>query len=314
MKIIYDCEQDVKDDVALTFGNFDGVHLGHGFAISTVKKIAQERGLASAVLTFEPHPSTILLSRKNFRLVDQEQKKELISRYDIDYLYIISFNEDFSQISCEDFISKILVSRYNAKHIVVGENCTFGHKRLGDILTLERYSEACGYSLTKLKPLIADGEICSSSVIREHLQKGEMGIANKLLSRPYQVSGIVTKGACRGRELGFPTINIPIEDSMIKPKFGTYYAKVVLTSPLGNTEQNWLYGVVNIGMRPTFKDLKKPIVEMYIFDFNEDVYNYRADIQLLKFMRSEKKFHSINELTSQINYDILSVRNLRIDL
>ncbi|WCR59045.1 MAG: Riboflavin biosynthesis protein RibF [Wolbachia endosymbiont of Ctenocephalides felis wCfeF] len=310
MKIIYNCEQEIENNVALTFGNFDGVHLGHELAISTLKKVAQERGLPSAILTFEPHPSTVLFGRNNFRLINQEQKKELISSYGIDHLYIINFNEGFSQINCNDFISKILIGRYSAKHIVVGESCTFGHKRLGNTLTLRKYSEMYGYSLTELEPLIIDGEICSSSSIREYLQKGEIEIANKLLGRPYQVSGIVTKGACRGREIGFPTINIPIEDCMIKPKFGTYYAKAAFP----DNNSNWLYGVVNIGMRPTFKDLKKPIVEMHIFDFDKDVYDYKVNIQLLKFIRSEKRFHSIDELAKQINYDILEAYQLRTNL
>ncbi|MGL9689285.1 MAG: riboflavin biosynthesis protein RibF [Wolbachia sp.] len=310
MKIIYNCEQEIKNNVALTFGNFDGVHLGHELAISTLKKVAQERGLPSAILTFEPHPSTVLFGRNNFRLINQERKKELISSYGIDHLYIINFNEGFSQISCNDFISKILIGKYSAKHIVVGESCTFGHKRLGNTSTLRKYSETYGYSLTELEPLIIDGEICSSSSIRKYLQKGEIEIANKLLSRPYQVSGIVIKGACRGREIGFPTINIPIENCMIKPKFGTYYAKAAFS----DNSPNWLYGVVNIGMRPTFKDLKKPIVEMHIFDFNKDVYDYKVNIQLLKFIRSEKRFHSIDELIKQINYDILEAYQLRTNL
>ncbi|MGL9717845.1 MAG: riboflavin biosynthesis protein RibF [Wolbachia sp.] len=342
MKIIYDFDQGIESNVVLTFGNFDGVHLGHEFAISTLKKTAQERGLSSVILTFEPHPLTVLSNRNNFRLINQERKKELISSYGIDYLYIIDFNKDFAQASCDDFISKVLIGRYNTRHIVVGESCTFGHKRLGNILTLRKYSETYGYSLTRLEPLIIDGEICSSSSIREYLQKGEIEIANKLLGRPYQVSGIVAKGACRGREIGFPTINITIEDCMIKPKFGTYYAKVsfpflnitpardtgIYRSQYRDTEAtesfarcsfsdsnvNWLYGVVNIGMRPTFKDLKKPLVEMHIFDFNEDIYDRKVDIQLLKFIRSEKRFCSIDELTKQINYDILEAYRLRTDL
>jgi riboflavin kinase/FMN adenylyltransferase len=310
MKIIYDSEQGIGSNIILTFGNFDGVHLGHTLAISAIKKISQERGLPSAVLTFEPHPSTVLVNKSNFRLIDQEQKKELISSYGVDYLYITNFNEGFSEISCDDFISKILIDRYNTKHIVVGENCTFGHKRLGNILTLEKNSEMHGYSLNKLEPLIIDDKICSSSSIREYVQTGEIEVANKLLGRPYQVSGIVTKGACRGREIGFPTINIPIEDCMIKPKFGTYYARMALS----DNNQNWLYGVVNVGMRPTFKDLKKPIIEMHIFDFNEDLYDHKVRIQLLKFIRPEKKFHSVNELIKQINYDILNIYQLKADL
>ncbi len=117
----------------------------------------------------------------------------------------------------------------------------------------------------------------------------------------------MTKGACRGREIGFPTINIPIEDGMIKPKFGTYYAKVMFSY----NNPNWLYGVVNIGMRPTFKDLKKPITELHIFDFDEDLYNHKVNIQLLKFKVRKKIPYSIEELTKQINYDILKIYTKR---
>lgn len=309
MKIIYDHDEKIKSDTALTFGNFDGVHLGHEFAIFKIKEIAAEKGIASAVLTFEPHPSTVLHNKNHFRLIDQERKKEIIGNYNIDYLYSIDFNKGFSEVNCGDFIGKVLIEQCSAKHIVVGTNCTFGHKRLGNISTLEEYSKLYGYSLTRLEPLTIDDQICSSSLIREHIQRGEIKFANKLLGRPYQISGIITKGACRGREIGFPTINIPIEDSMIKPKFGTYYAKVTFTD-----SQDWLYGVVNIGMRPTFKDLKKPILEMHIFDFDKDMYSYKANIQLLKFIRSEKKFHSVKELTNQIESDILSVSKLKTNL
>ncbi|MDG7056364.1 MAG: riboflavin biosynthesis protein RibF [Wolbachia endosymbiont of Meromenopon meropis] len=307
MKIIYNNERGIKTNVVLTFGNFDGVHLGHQLVISTLKRVAQKKRLPSAILTFEPYPSAILFGRNNFRLINQEQKKELISSYGIDYLYIINFNERFSQISCNNFISKVLIDIYRVKHIVIGENCTFGHKRLGNVSTLRKHSEMYGYSLTELKPLIINDEICSSSLIREYLHKGEMQVVNKLLGRPYQISGIVTKGVCRGRKIGFPTINIPIEDYMIKPKFGTYCAKIAFS----DKNLSWLYGVVNIGIRPTFKDLKKPIVEMYIFDFNQDVYEYKVNIQLLKFIRSEKRFHNVDELTKQINSDILEAYQLR---
>ncbi|QKX00776.1 riboflavin biosynthesis protein RibF [Wolbachia endosymbiont of Dipetalonema caudispina] len=310
MKVIYDYKQEVKSNVALTFGNFDGVHLGHEFAISSLKKAAQKKKLSSAILTFEPHPSIVLSNKNNFRLINQEYKKELISNYDIDYLYVINFNKSFAQISFDDFISKVLIAKYSVKHIVVGENCTFGYNQLGNTLILKKCFEIYGYSLDKLKPLMIDGKICSSSLIRKYIQKGEIETANKMLGRPYQVSGIVTKGAYRGRKIGFPTINITIEDCMIKPKFGTYYAKATFS----NTNSNWLYGVVNIGMRPTFKDLKKPIVEMHIFDFNENAYERKVNIQLLKFIRPEKKFHSINELTKQINRDILKTYQLKVNL
>ncbi|WFW29781.1 MAG: riboflavin biosynthesis protein RibF [Wolbachia endosymbiont of Menacanthus eurysternus] len=312
MKIIYDHfdhKYKINSGVVLTFGNFDGLHLGHELIISTVKSIAVKRKLPSVILTFEPHP-LVLFGKNNFKLINQKQKRELISSCGVDYLYIIDFNESFSKINCSDFITKILIDRCNTKHIVVGKSCTFGYNRFGNVLTLREYCKT-GYSLTELEPLIIEGKICSSSLIRKYLQEGKTEIANKLLGKPYQVSGIVTKGACRGREIGFPTINIPIEDYMIKPKFGTYYAKAAFF----DINLNCLYdGVANIGIRPTLKDLKKPIVEMHIFDFSEDVYGYKADVQLLKFIRSEKRFHSIDELTKQINCDVIKAYQLRTNL
>lgn len=292
----------------LTFGNFDGIHLGHKLAISTLKRISQEVGLPSAILTFEPHPSTFLFNKNNFRLTNQEQKVELINSYGVDSLHIIEFNKDFSHINCSEFIDKILIGRYNVKYIAVGKNCTFGYKKSGSILTLKEYSNLYGYSVIELESLTIDGQVCSSSLIREYLQNGEIEIANKLLGRPYQVSGIVTKGACRGREIGFPTINIPIEDSMIKPKFGTYYAK------MSYRDEDPFEGVVNIGMRPTFNDLKKPIIEMHVFNFNQDLYNNKVKIQLLHFIRPEKKFHSIDALKKQINCDIMKAYELKVNL
>lgn len=299
-----------KTGIILTFGNFDGVHLGHKLAISTVKKISQETRLPSAVLTFEPHPSSVLFKKNNFKLIDQEQKANLIASHGIDYLYIINFDKGFSEISCDEFISKILVEKYNVRCIVVGKNCTFGCKQSGNISTLRKYSNMYGYSINELDPLMVGDEICSSSLIREYLQNGELNAANRLLGMPYQVSGVVTKGALRGKEIGFPTINIPIEDCMIKPKFGTYYARIAFS----NYGQDWLYGVVNVGMRPTFKDLKKPIMEMHIFDFNKDLYSHKVRIQFLQFIRSEKKFHSVDELKKQINCDIIKAYELKTSL
>ncbi|MBV0899530.1 MAG: bifunctional riboflavin kinase/FAD synthetase [Wolbachia endosymbiont of Fragariocoptes setiger] len=295
--------EDCKNGVVLTFGNFDGIHLGHKLAISITKKISQEMNISSAVLTFEPHTSSVLSKKNHFRLIDHNHKVEMINDAGIDYLYIIDFDKSFSQLNYNDFISEILVKSYNVKHIVVGKNCTFGYKKLGNTFTLKEYAMLYDYTVTELDPLVIDNEVCSSSLIRDHLRCGKIDIANKFLGRPYQISGIVVKGACRGTEIGFPTINILIEDCMIKPKFGTYYARITY-------KMEWFYGVVNIGMRPTFQDLKRPILEMYIFNFNKNLYGSNVKIELLSFIRPEKKFFSVNELKKQINSDIVKAHQL----
>ncbi|QXK91637.1 bifunctional riboflavin kinase/FAD synthetase [Neoehrlichia mikurensis] len=301
MKVLYGYHGNV--DVVLAFGNFDGVHLGHGSIFSTVKNISQKENISSAILTFVPHTEIFLRNKKNFLLSNFEQKIKLIKQYGIDCLYVIEFNDAFSKILPEDFIIKVLVNGCKMKHIVVGHDCIFGHKGMGDMQLLRVYSQIYNYGITEINPLIKNGVLCSSSSIRKYLQSGDIKLANQILGRSYQVSGKIFKGLGRGQTLGFPTINIKME-SFAVPKFGVYAARAKI---YGYCDK-WFDGIVNIGIRPTFCDIEYPVLEMYIFDFCDNIYAKEVSIELLGFIRSEKKFDTIDQLVSQIKCDIAKVK------
>ncbi|MGN7618783.1 MAG: bifunctional riboflavin kinase/FAD synthetase [Ehrlichia sp.] len=286
----------------LAFGNFDGVHLGHQLIIDTVKDVAFKENLASTIITFDPHPSEYLRNRRNFLLLDLEQKVYLLQNCGIDYLYIINFDENFSQLSPDAFIEYVLVNSCNVKYIVMGHNCFFGHRCLGNIDLLRYYSTVYNYKIVKVDPVLIDDVLCSSSLIRECLSQGRMDFANKVLGRSYQINGKVMKGLARGRLIGFPTVNVSIEH-MLVPKVGVYSARIRISD-----STMWLNGIVNIGLRPTFNDIKFPILEMHIFDFDDDIYDQLVSVQLLEFVRSEFKFSTVEELKQQIKDDISKVK------
>ncbi|QGR02882.1 bifunctional riboflavin kinase/FAD synthetase [Ehrlichia ruminantium] len=305
MKIIYGYSKyESKVNTAIAFGNFDGVHLGHRAIIDTIQSIATKENLASAVVTFEPHPLMYLQNKCGFLLLDFEQKIKLLECCGIDYLYVISFNKRFSELSPEAFIKDVLVDSYGMKRIVTGHNCSFGYACSGNIDLLYYYSIVYGYKVKTLDPLFVDNILCSSSIVREYLSAGKVKLANRILGRPYQINGKVMRGLARGRIIGFPTVNINIEHILV-PKFGVYAASIEV-----NNNGLWLYGIVNIGLRPTFNDIVFPILEMHVFDFDDDIYDQSVAIRLLEFIRPECKFNDIDKLKQQISNDIIQVKQI----
>lgn len=305
MEVICDYKEYKGKEIVLTFGNFDGVHLGHSHVISVVKNLSIEKGIPSAILTFEPHSATVLFNRKNFRLTNVKQKIELIKSHNIDYLYVINFDQNFAKMTPECFIQEVLVNSYQAKYIVTGHECVFGYKSLVNLKLIKDFAVTYDYHVVELNSLAIEGNtVCSSSLIRECLTCGNIELANKLLGRPYCMNGTVVRGMGRGRKIGFPTINLNTDDDVVKPKFGVYFAKTMQSGSCS-------YGLVNIGVRPTFEDFKKPILEMYIFDFNDNLYDHLVKIEFLKFLRSEKKFFGTEELIAQIRSDVIEARKLK---
>ncbi|CEI84783.1 FMN adenylyltransferase [Ehrlichia minasensis] len=304
MKVIYGYPSEKRDlSSVLAFGNFDGVHLGHRAIVDAVKNISIKENIASAIITFVPHPAEYLHGKKNFLLLSFEQKIELFKSCGIDYLYVIDFDKNFSHLSPDTFIKDVLVNGCNVKYIVTGHDCFFGYRCSGNIALLYTYAGICNYKVVKINPVfINDGILCSSSLIREYLSEGKLDLANKVLGRPYQISGKVIRGLARGRVIGFPTVNIALERTLI-PRAGVYSACIRIDN---NT--TWLNGIVNIGLRPTFNDLNSPILEMHIFDFSDDIYDQYVTIQLLHFIRTERKFDTVDQLKQQINDDIVQVK------
>ncbi len=283
------------EEAVIAFGNFDGVHLGHLNIIQNVKRLAQ--GKRSIILTFNPHPKQFFAPNiSNFSLTTTKQKISLIKSYGIDIVHPIEFNQKFAQMSPISFIEQQLVNKYNATNIVIGHNCSFGNARTGNSNLLEELSHKYKYHLTKLKPISIDNITCSSSIIRNLLQHGDLKTANKLLSRNFTIEGFVKKGNQKGRSIGFPTANLDLNE-YIQPKFGVYSAKTQINDKM-------YFGVVNIGVRPTLTQGDQVVLEIHIFDFSKNIYNQQISIQLLDFIREEYKFNTIEDLRNQIADDI----------
>lgn len=285
-------------------GFFDGIHLGHQKVIQTAVKEAKEKNMESAVITFHPHPSVILKSenKKIKYITPLEEKQEIIKNLHVDRLYIIEFSKDLSLLSPQKFIDHFIISLH-IKGLIAGFDYTYGHKGQGNMENISLYAN--NHFTYRIIPKVElSNEKISSTRIRELLTSGKMEEVNTLLGRPFSLSGIVVEGDKRGRKIGYRTANLQVKSDTLLPKSGVYAVKVFY--------KNHSYeGIANIGVKPTFKDhLIEPSIEVHIFDFNQNVYGKNLVIQLIKYIRDEKKFNGIEELISQIKQDEQEVRTL----
>jgi len=290
----------------IALGNFDGVHLGHQAIIEEVKKTAQEKGLPSAILTFEPHPITVL--RENItplRLTPLRDKFEIVESMGIDYMFVVHFNHKLSQVKANDFISDILVDNIKVNHIVIGHDFIFGHNREGNSDLLKECSKQYGYEVSQLLPVETDGIIYSSTLIRKYIKNGELKKAADFLGHEFIISGRVIKGQQRGKDLQVPTANINLKN-YIRPLYGVYSALVSIGGS-DNLPKIWMPAAVNIGINPTFED-NGDILEAHILDFDEDIYGEKIRVKLIEHLRPEKSFSDINELKEAMSADIQNVR------
>lgn len=292
-------------ELALTIGNFDGVHFGHKKIIDEIKKIALENNLASAVLTFEPHPQAFFEKNKNenFRIFSLAQKLRILQNHQIDYVFVVPFNQNFANIEAQTFIENILVKTLKIKHLTVGYDFTFGKNRQGNFNILQNKSSNFGFSLNKIDALKKDNQLCSSSLIRNLIKNGKILEANNFLEKNFVISGIVQNGKKLGRTIGFPTANLQPLKQIIKPKYGVYKT----TTYIPHLNQKFS-SITNFGTKPTLED-KKPqeLFETHILNFSQNLYGKKIFVEFIDFIRDEKKFSSIEELKNQINNDILSI-------
>ena len=289
------------EESVVTIGTFDGLHAGHIEIIEQLKSKAKELNLKSVVVTFFPHPRTVVTKDFNLKLLTPlEEKKRLFENFGIDYMYIITFNEKFSQKTYKEFFDETLIESVNAKHLVIGYDHRFGNNRDGDIDKLSEYTKNNRIGMTVVGPKEIDDETVSSTKIRNALLSGELESANKMLNRYYFLDGIVVEGAKRGRTLGFPTANLELrEDNKLIPMNGVYLVRVTL-----ETESNLYYGVANIGLRPTFNHVNEPITEVYILNFKKEIYGKNITVEFINRLRDEKKFSSKEELEKSIKLDV----------
>ena len=293
---------------SVAIGNFDGMHLGHQSVIETARKTRNKSSLG--VVTFEPHPRQYFQKNQPiFRLMKSETRKRFLKSLEIDALFELPFDYSLANLSPEDFIETILLEKLNVKNVVVGPDFRFGKNREGSVNLLKSYQEKKKLDLHIANPLMIEGRVASSSEIRKKLTEGSIVDVTKMLSRYYEIDGIVEKGFQRGRNLGFPTINVGLKNTII-PKHGVY---AVLIKILSHNKERALRGAASIGSRPTYGDYE-PNVEVFIFDFDENLYGENVSISLVEFIRPELKFNSEDELISQMKEDCETIETLLVNV
>ena len=294
----------IDEKLCLTIGNFDGIHKGHREIIKNLIQQTKTSNLKSAILSFTPHPKIYFNKQKNFMINSQSKKKEILKDLGLDYLIDLNFNDKFTQLSHNEFEDKILLEKLNSKRILIGKDFQYGNQRKGNIDTLKIFCEKNKIELEEIGLILNDhnSNKISSSAIRENLKSGKFELANKDLERNFSVAGKVIKGDQRGRTIGIPTANLEYPLNTITIPYGVYAVETLI-------EGNTYFGIVNFGIRPTFnKD--KPIVEAYLFDFDNDIYGKNIEILFHKQIRQEKKFNDIKELLNQINKDIAEAKKI----
>ena len=283
----------------VSIGNFDGVHLGHQKLLKQAIQQGKALELPVVVFTFYPHPVTVLYpERKIQKLFDPRDQREQLAQLGVTHLVEQEFTTNFSRLSAADFVQFYLIEKLKTKVLVVGYDFSFGSKREGNIPYLEKVCREKGIQLIVVPAQEEDGAIVSSSKIRDALKMGEIAKAEKLLGRHFYLRGIVHHGDARGRTIGVPTANItPTVDFV--PRRGVYVTKT-------HYKGRCYPSITNIGFNPTFHGETDPPVkaETHLFDFDEDIYGQEIQVELLKFLRDEKKFSGIQELLAQIQADI----------
>lgn len=295
--LIYDdvILKDKKTNNYVALGSFDGLHLGHLSLIEKVKELANKNHGNSMVFTFKNHPRDLIrLNEKVELLMTNTEKINILQKANIDILAFRTFNENIMKMQPEDFI-KWICKDYNVKGIVVGFNFKFGYKNLGDIEVLRKYKQEYNYELVVMEPYKMDGDIISSTRIRRELVAGNIDKVNKMLSRPYSLSGKVIHGKKLGRTIGFPTINMEINPSKIIPAKGVYYTNIIINGEI-------FKGITSVGNNPTVNG-ENLTIETYVLNFNNEIYGEEVTLYFISKIRNEIKFNSINELKEQLEKD-----------
>lgn len=291
---------DAAKGAVLVTGNFDGVHRGHRRLIAAARALAAERGLPVCVLTFEPHPRSLFRpDEPPFRITPFPIKARLLDECGVDFLFSLSFDRAFAEQSAEDFIARVLTGAIAPAAIVAGEDFRFGAGRAGTPETLRR----AGYNVHIIEKLTQDGgENCSSSAVRAALRAGDMARAGALLGHEWEIEGTVVEGDRRGRELGYPTANVRLHET-IHPAYGVYACRVLVAG-----EDLWRPAATNIGIRPMFA-LPTGQVEAHILDFDGDLYGSVLRVRPVLRLRGEEKFGTLEALIRQIGEDCRAARD-----
>ncbi len=283
----------------VTIGNFDGVHVGHEKIISQLVKKSKTLNLPSVLISFSPTPQTFF-GRQQASLTSFKEKHQLLADLGVDEHLIINFDQAFSMLEAKDFIQQVLLDKLNIKHCLIGDDFCFGRGRQGDFSLLKKMSIIHGFQAENTQSILCNGHRVSSSEIRTLLGRGDMALTEQMLGRAFSISGKITHGLKKGRTIGFPTINLPIK-KRISPILGVFVATVEIDGDV-------FKGVCNIGTRPTINS-KETLLEVFLFDFNRDVYGLKAKVVFKHKIRDVKKFDSFGALKQQIESDVQSAKS-----
>ena len=290
-------------ELIATVGNFDGIHVGQRRILELAVARARETGLRSAVVTFEPHPLTVLRpERAPALLTTAAQKEALLAEAGIDELVVVRFTPRLSRLPARRFVREFLVDALAVREVYVGSGFVFGRDREGDLPLLRAMGASFGFAAFGFEEVASDGAPVSSTRIRAAVATGEMEEARRMLGRPYSLSGIVVRGDGRGRGLGWPTANLEVENELL-PADGVYVTRLRIAA-LGES----LGSVTNVGTRPTVYAKHPRLVECHVLDFDRDIYGERVELELLRRLRAEEKFSSVELLRAQIGRDAKAAR------
>lgn len=297
MKIVREFENYIENSPkVLSLGMFDGVHLGHISIINLLKNKAQENNLDTALLTFWPHPRKVFNPEDNIKLLNTlDEKLNLLENTGIDIVFLKSFDENFRNLSGEDFVRKILIEKLNMKHIIIGHDHVFGKNKSGNFELLQKLSKELDFEVQQLEAIKEGENNISSTKIRNCLANGNIIGANKMLGYRYSVSGKVIDGKKLGRTIGYPTANIEVDELKLLPKKGAYIVEV-------DVKNKFYKGMLSIGTNPTVNG-EKLTVEVYILDFNEDIYGEEITVKFRDFLHEEIKFESLEKLIERLDED-----------
>ena len=295
MKVIFDPEEPIENSTSATIGNFDGVHVGHKKIIAAVKEEAKQKGLSSCVITFHPHPQKVLQNIDIPLLVPIRERLKLLEKEGVEVVACYTFTKDIAKIPAKDFVTDILIGKLNLKHLIVGPGFSFGRKREGNLDLLDKMGKEYGFDTEVVETALIDGEIVSSTAIRNLVREGNMVKAGKFLGYNFYIEGQVKEGERRGRQIGFPTANLDT-DWDILPKVGVY-------ATLAHVDGIVLNSITNVGYRPTFGN-NELVIETHIFNFNEDIYKKRIEVEFVDRVRDEQKFNGPQALVEQIKKDV----------
>jgi len=301
MKILKDLQPIFQNTSVITIGSYDGVHLGHQQVLKRVTEIASTVGGETSVITFDNHPSEVLRPGNTIPLICSiPHRLKLFEQAGISSVYLLHFTAEFAQQSAEQFLT-LLRSHLKFSELVLGHDATIGRAKEGDQITVQNIARKLSFKVEYLPPYACENVRVSSSAIRASIQKGDFAHVQKLLGRPYSIYAQVSSGKMHGKKIGFPTMNLDIQDLCLPP-LGVYAVRVKLGTQTIN-------GVANLGFAPTIRDDQQVILEVHLLDWQDEVYGQMVEVLFCSFLRPERKFASVEELVKQIKVDVQEARS-----